>query len=215
MVLLGRVRKTMIAELTVADIIRPNRRDLAGLYDWALILGGSIVIALCTQIAIGYPVPITGQTFAVLMVGALLGSRRGALCVLTYLAEGAAGLPVFAHGKAGLATLLGPTGGYLVGFVGAAYLVGTLAERGWDRRPGTTILAMVLGNGVLYLGGLIWLGCLIHLLGRPLGEGSVLAIGFYPFLVGDLIKIALAAAVLPAGWALIRHFGFEKRTGIR
>lgn len=205
----------MIDELTVADLVRPGRRDLARLYDVVLVLGGSIIIALCTQVAIGYPVPVTGQTFAVLMVGALLGSRRGVLSVLTYLAEGAAGLPVFAHGRAGLATLLGPTGGYLVGFVAAAYLVGALAERGWDRRPGSTVLAMILGNMVLYIGGLAWLFCLIRLLGKPQGGGSVLAIGLYPFLAGDALKIALAAALLPAGWSLIRYFGFEKRAQTR
>ena len=204
----------MIGELTLADVVRPCRRDFAWLYDLALVLGGSVFIALCTQIAIGYPVPVTGQTFAVLMVGALLGSRRGALCVLTYLAEGAAGLPVFAHGKAGLAALMGPTAGYLVGFVGAAYLVGALAERGWDRRPGTTVLAMILGNVVLYGFGLAWLSCLVYLLGNPLG-GGVLAIGLYPFIAGEVLKIALAAALLPAGWAMIRHFGFEKGAWIR
>jgi biotin transport system substrate-specific component len=200
----------MIGELTLADIVRPVRKDSARLYDLALVLGGSIFIALCTQIAVGYPVPVTGQTFAVLMVGALLGARRGALSVLTYLAEGAAGLPVFAHGRAGLAALMGPTAGYLVGFVGAAYLVGMLAERGWDRRPGTTISAMILGNVVIYGFGLTWLGCLAYLLGKPVG-GGVLAVGLYPFLAGDMLKIALAAALLPAGWRLIRYFGFDQR----
>jgi len=205
----------MIAELTVADLVRPSERKLARLYDISLVLGGSILIALCTQVAIGYPVPVTGQTFAVLMAGMLLGSRRGALCVLAYLAEGAAGLPVFAHGKAGLVALFGPTGGYLIGFVAAAYVVGTLAERGWDRKAGTTILAMVLGNLVLYAGGLIWLTCLVHLLGKSLGDSGVLAIGLYPFLAGDVLKILLAAALLPTGWKLIRHFGFEKPAQIR
>ena len=198
----------MIAGLTVADLVRPAGKSRALLYDAGLVLGGSIVIALCTQVAIGYPVPVTGQTFAVLMVGMLLGSRRGALCVLTYLAQGAAGLPVFAHGKAGLVVLFGPTGGYLIGFVAAAYVVGTLAERGWDRRAGTTVLAMVLGNLVLYAGGLLWLACWAHLLGNPLG-GGVLAVGLVPFLVGDLLKILLAVALLPTGWKLIHHFGFE------
>lgn len=205
----------MIGELTVADLVRPRRKDLSWLYDLTLVLGGSIVIALCTQIAIGGPVPVTGQTFAVLIVAALLGSRRGALCVLAYWAEGAAGLPVFALGKAGLVVFSGPTGGYLVGFVGAAYLVGLLAERGWDRRVGTTVLAMILGNLVIYTSGLAWLFCLIHLLGRPLGGGGVLAIGLYPFLAGDALKIGLAAALLPAGWRLIRHFGFEKQAPTR
>ena len=207
--------ESMIGELTVADLVRPGRMWLARLYDVVLVLYGSAIIALCTQVAIGYPVPVTGQTFAVLIVAALLGSRRGALCALIYLAEGAAGLPVFAHGKAGLPALVGPTGGYLVGFVGAAYLVGALAERGWDRRVGTTVLAMVLGNVVIYACGLFWLVCLIHVLGRSLGGGGVLAMGLYPFLAGDALKIVLAAALLPGGWRVIRHFGFEKRAQTR
>jgi biotin transport system substrate-specific component len=198
----------MIAQLTVADLVRPCEKKVAWLYDFALVLGGSVLIALCTQIAVGYPVPWTGQTFAVLMVGALLGSRLGALCVLAYLLEGLAGFPVFSHDRAGLAVFFGPTGGYLIGFVLAAYLVGRLAERGWDRRPATTILAMVLGNAVLYSCGLTWLTCLVYVFGQSLG--SVLAIGLYPFLPGEVVKIALATALLPAGWKLIRYFGFDK-----
>ncbi len=197
----------MTGVLTVADLARPCEKRLARWYDAGLVAGGSVLIALCTQVAVGAPVPITGQTFAVLMVGALLGSRRGALSVLAYIAQGLAGLPVFAYGNSGLKALFGPTGGYLVGFVAAAYVVGTLAERGWDRRVSTTVLAMIVGNVVLYTGGLFWLSCLVYLLGKPLG--GVLAIGLYPFLLGDVAKIALAAALLPAGWKLIRHFGFE------
>jgi biotin transport system substrate-specific component len=189
----------MIAGLTIADLARPSERRLAHLYDAVLIVGGSLVMALCAQIAIGYPVPITGQTFAVLMIGALLGSRRGALCVLTYLAEGLAGLPVFAQGRAGLADLLGPTGGYLVGFVFAAYVVGALSDRTWDRRVSTTIAAMILGSLVIYACGLAWLLCLAHVFAKSLG-GGVLAVGLYPFLIGDLLKVALAAVLLPGGW---------------
>ncbi len=202
----------MTATLTVADLIRPSQKTWARLYDVALVAAGSVVIALCTQISLGFPVPITGQTFAVLMLGVLLGSRRGPLCVLTYIAQGVMGLPVFSHGGVGPAVLFGPTGGYLIGFVGAAFLVGALAERGWDRRIGSTILAMVLGNIVLYAAGLLWLSCLVHLFGRSLGTGGVLSIGLYPFLAGDLVKILLAAALLPAGWKLIRYFGFEKKS---
>jgi len=149
------------------------------------------------------------------MVGMLLGSRRGVLCLLTYLAEGLLGLPVFAQGKAGLLALTGPTGGYLVGFVLAAYVVGTLAERGWDRRPATTVLTMVLGNVAIYACGLAWLSVLLYVVGRGLGGRGVLAVGLYPFLIGDGLKIALAAILLPSGWKLIRHFGFEKRDQIR
>lgn len=200
----------MIARMTVADVVRPSERGLARLYDAAVIIGGSIVIALCAQIAVGGPVPVTGQTFAVLMVAALLGSRRAVLCVLAYLAEGLAGLPVFAQGGAGLGVLLGPRGGFLVGFLAVAYVVGTLAERGWDRRPATTVLAMVLGEVGLYACGLMWLSCLAYIFARPLGGQSVLAIGLYPFLPGDAVKIALAAVLLPTGWKMIHHFRLDK-----
>jgi biotin transport system substrate-specific component len=195
----------MIAGLTVADIIRPSRRAQARWYDAGLVAGGSILIALCAQVAIGYPVPVTGQTFGVLMVAALLGSRRGALCLLTYLAEGLAGLPVFAQGKAGWAAFLGPTGGYLVGFVLAAWVVGALSERAWDRRVLTTATAMLLGNLVIYACGLAWLLCLTHVLAQPVGH-DILAIGLYPFIIGDVLKIAVAGALLPSGWKLIQFF---------
>ena len=168
-------------------------------YDIALVIGGSLLIALCAQIAIGWPVPVTGQTFAVLMTGALFGARRGSLSVLAYIIEGAAGLPVFAHGKSGFVALSGPTGGYLVGFVAAAYIVGLLAEKGWDRRIGTTVLAMALGNVVIYAFGLTWLSYLAFA-----GGTNVLAVGLYPFIAGDCLKIALAAAILPSGWRLLR-----------
>ena len=198
----------MIAGLTVADLARPAQRRLARFYDAALIAGGSIVIALSAQIAIRHPVPITGQTFAVLLLAALLGSRRGVLCILTYLAEGLLGLPVFAQGKGGLVAFLGPTGGYLVGFVFAAWIVGALSERTWDRRVLSTVVAMVLGSVVIYACGLAWLFCLAHVFAKPLSSG-VLAIGLYPFLVGDLLKIALAATLLPSGWKIIRHFRLD------
>ncbi len=205
----------MIAGLTVADLARPAERRLARFYDVALIVGGSLAIALCAQLAIGGPVPITGQTFAVLMVGALLGTRRGALCILTYLAEGMLGLPVFAQGKAGLATFFGPTGGYLVGFLGATWLVGALAQRGWDRRLASSMLMMVLGDGVLYACGLAWLWCLAHLLAQPFGGRSILAIGLYPFLGGEVVKVALAMALLPCGWKMIGYFGLDRTADIR
>ncbi len=204
----------MIAGLTVADLVRPSERRLACFYDAGLVVGGSLIIAIFAQIAIGYPVPITGQTFAVLMIAALLGARRGALCLFAYLAEGLLGLPVFAQGKGGLATFLGPTGGYLIGFVLSAWLVGALSERTWDRRILTTIAAMVLGNLVIYACGLVWLSCLVHLLAQPL-RGGLLAAGLYPFILGDFLKIALAALLLPGGWRIIQYFGLDRTTGVR
>lgn len=189
----------MVTNVTAADLLRPCERRLAGFYDLALIVGGSLLIGLCAQVRILLPfgpVPVTGQTFAVLMIGALLGSRRGCLAVLAYLIEGMAGLPVFAFGG-GAAVLAGPTGGYLMGFLPAAYITGLLAEKGWDRRIGTTVLAMVLGNVVIYACGLFWLCCLMGL------SVKVLTAGLYPFIVGDLLKVVLAAILLPSGWKLL------------
>jgi len=117
--------------------------------------------------------------------------------MLAYLLSGAAGLPVFALGQAGPAVLLGPRGGYIVGFVAAAYITGLLAEKGWDRRIITTILAMICGNVAIYTFGLLWLCCLIGI------TKTVLAVGLYPFIVGDLLKTLLAAILLPAGWKLL------------
>ena len=194
----------MLTNATVADLLRPSEKRLAGFYDVALIIGGSLLIGLCAHAKVWLPfspVPVTGQTFAVLMIGALLGSRRGCLAVLAYITEGAAGLPVFALG-AGPAVLLGPTGGYLFGFIPAVYITGRLAEMGWDRRIGTTIFAMVLGNLVIYTFGLFWLCCLTGF------NSMVLTIGLRPFIVGDLVKIILAAILLPSGWKLLRYSKF-------
>ena len=184
-----------MAYVTYADVLRPSARRRALTYDLAWVVGGSLFIALCARVTIPLPftpVPVTGQTLAVLLIGVLLGSRRGVLCLLAYLAEGALGLPVFAEG-AGLAYMAGPTGGYLVGFVVAAYLTGLLAERGWDRRAGTTLLAVLLGNAVIYAFGLSWLA-------RFVGSERVLAVGLMPFIAGDLLKALLATAALPLGW---------------
>ena len=188
----------MSSNVTVVGLLRPCAKKWAALYDIAVVVGGSVLIALCAQLAIGWPIPVTGQTFAVLMIGALLGARRASLSVLIYIMEGAAGLPVFSQGRGGFLVLLGPTGGYLIGFVFAVYIVGLLAERGWDRRIGTTVIAMVLGNLVIYTFGLFWLCCLTGFNARTL------ATGLY-FIPGDLVKIILAAILLPAGWKLLRY----------
>lgn len=171
--------------------------------DLLLVLGGAALVALCAQVEVPLrPVPMTLQTLAVLLVGAALGWRRGALALLTYLAAGAAGLPVFAGGKGSLLTAAGaltPTLGYLLGFVLAAALVGWLAERlRLDRTPWGTALAMLAGNIAIYLPGLAWLAYSFSLSGQKL-----LTAGLTPFLLGDALKLALAAALLPAAWALL------------
>ena len=191
---------------TIAAVFRPTGERLAMVYDIALIVAGSLFIAASAQVAVILPispVPVTGQTFAVLMVGMLLGARRGSLCILAYLAQGLAGLPVFSLGRAGLAVLLGPTGGYLVGFIAAAYITGLLAEKRWDRHIATTILTMVLGNIIIYAFGLAWL-CLLA------GLNNALRTGLYPFIAGDAVKIALAAILLPGGWKILTSAGLLK-----
>jgi biotin transporter BioY len=187
-----------------ADLFEPRARTHALAYNSALILGGSLLLALSAQVAfrIG-PVPVSAQTLAAVFVGALLGSRRGAAAVLAYLAEGAAGLPVFAGGAGGLLHMAGPTGGYLVGFLPAAWLTGFLAERGWDRRIETALVAMFLGHVMIYACGLPWLAAF-------LGVRQALAQGLYVFIWGDLGKIALATALLPGGW---RVLGMHDRRG--
>ena len=197
----------MMANGTVAGLLRPCEKTWAGFYDIGLIFAGSFLIALSAKVQVVLPfspVPITGQTFAVLMIGALLGARRGSLAALAYILQGVAGMPVFAFGG-GFAFLLGPTGGYLIGFIPAAYITGLLAEKGWDRRTGTTVLAMILGNVVIYTCGLFWLACLMGL------SVNILTVGLYPFVIGDLLKIAFAAALLPLGWKLLESTGLANK----
>ena len=171
--------------------------------DWvrslALVVAFSLLTALAAQVVIPLPlVPITGQTFAVLLTGALLGSRLGALAMIAYLVEGASGLPFFYAGRGGFQHLLGPTAGYLWSFPVAAFLVGLLAERGWDKRYLSAAAAMFLGSVVILVSGWAWLA-------RFMPASVALNEGVTRFLVGDVVKIALAAAVLPSGWALLRH----------
>ncbi|GAA6754885.1 biotin biosynthesis protein BioY [Thermus sp. 2.9] len=172
--------------------------------DLSLILAGSLFVALTAQVAIPLPftpVPLTLQTLGILLVGAALGSRLGFLALLAYLLEGAMGLPVFAGGTGGVARILGPTGGFLLAFPLAAGLVGLLVERfGLDRSFFGTLLAMLLGNALLYLVGLPWLGAWLVGVGKFTGMGGLLAMGLFPFLPGDLVKAVLAALLLPTAW---------------
>ena len=181
-----------------------------------LAIAGSLFVALCAQITVPlWPVPVTGQTFAVLSVGLVCGWRIGGAALLLYLLEGAVGLPVFAQAKSGWATVIGPSGGYIWGFVLAAVLVGWLAERGWDRSFLRTALAMLLGNIVLYVPGLIWLAQFyagpgqeyIAATGATTAWGAAVAAGLTPFLLGDLLKLLLAATAIPAAWKLLKRRG--------
>ena len=157
----------------------------------ALVVAAAALLALAAQVQVRLPfspVPVTGQTFVVLLSGAALGARLGPASVALYVVGGAAGV----------ARLTGPTGGYLVGFIVAAYVVGALAERGWDRRLWSAMLAMLAGEVAIYVFGLAWLARF------PVAAG-VLDAGLYPFIPGDLYKLVLAALALPAGWRLLRR----------
>ncbi len=174
-------------------------RDLA-------VVGFALLTAVLAQVRIplGFtPVPITGQTFAVLLAGAALGARRGAASQALYVALGAIGLPFFAGGDGGWAVATGPTAGYLVGFVVAAALVGHLAEQGQDRRMASAIPAFVAGTVVIHSLGAAWLA---YSLGIPLtgkaGASSAISLGVAPFIVGDVVKAAAAGLLLPAAWRL-------------
>lgn len=170
------------------------------LRDLSLIAISALCVAAFAQIRILLPftpVPLTGQTFAVLLVGAVLGSRLGTASLVFYTALGATGLPVFAGGGAGLTHMSGPTLGYLVGFVAAAYFVGRLAERGLERSARTSLVTFLAGTMIIYLFGAGWLAF-------QFGLERALSLGVLPFLVGDTVKIVTAALVLPAAWKLTK-----------
>jgi len=152
----------------------------------------NLLLIACAQIRIPLPftpVPITGQTFGVLLTGALLGSRYGTLVVIAYVVQGLTGLPVFAGLKGGIAVSFGPTGGYILGFIPAAFVVGWLLEKGWYKNLVLTIIAFALGNVTIYAFGLPWLAFFV-------GWDQVLQMGLLPFLPGDLLKLILAVLVI-------------------
>jgi biotin transport system substrate-specific component len=189
---------------------RARTRGASLAIDAGLVVGGSLLVAGLAQVSIRLPftpVPITGQTLGVLLVGTSLGWLRGGLALTLYLAEIAVGLPFAAEGEAGIDRLLlaTPSGGYLWGFVLAAVLTGLLANSGWDRRVRSSISVMLLGSVVIYLVGLPWLHVsptFEALLGHPPTLAETLEAGLYPFLIGDLLKLLLAAGLLPAAWRL-------------
>ena len=208
--------------LTLGDFLVPIRLgERAAIWQRNLLMiaVGTLLIVLGARVSFYLPgdpfVPVSLQTFAVLFGGALLGFRRALAAVGLYLLLGVVGLPVFAWDnnteayRAGLSTIatvrdgalvLGVTGGYLVGFLFAGGLVGRLAELGWDRRIGGSLAAMAIGNVVIYLVGVPWL---MLALDADLATG--LQFGLWPFIVGDAIKLAVAAGLLPVGWWLVRR----------
>jgi biotin transport system substrate-specific component len=190
--------------LTIADFLVPVRvgeRTSPRLRNAGLVVAGALLIYLTSRIAVPIPdspVPFTLQNFGVLVVGGALGLRRGGLAALLYVALGVIGLPFFAEGKGGLSVIWGATGGYLVGFVLAAALVGRLAELGWDRRFTGSLGAAALGTATIYAVGVPWLAITTGLSGE-----EAVAKGLLPFLGYDIVKAVAAAAVFPAGWWVV------------
>src|SRR6266404_9517037 len=166
-----------------------------------LVVGFSLLTALAAQIVIPIgPVPITAQTFALLLTGALLGSRLGSMAMIVYLLEGASGLPFFYGGHGGITHLFGPTGGYLVAFPAAAFVTGAFAENGWDKRFLTAVAAMAAGSVLIIVAGWAWFSFVTHS-----APGVAFKLAVAPFLIVEAGKIALAAALLPAGWSLLKR----------
>ncbi|HZR39274.1 MAG TPA: biotin transporter BioY [Ktedonobacteraceae bacterium] len=204
---------------TLVDYLVPARssRSLNLLRDLLLVIGFSVFLALCSQVSFHIPftpVPITLQTLGVLLTGAALGSRRGALAMLAYLAEGAAGLPVFASGTGGIVHLLGYTGGYLWSYPIAAFVTGFLCERRLDRHFLTSVLAMLPGSLIIYALGVPWLA----IVGIPTAQGimhppilTAIALGMLPFIPGDLLKLVIAAVLLPTAWSIVNWVKPEQR----
>ena len=169
-----------------------------------MVVAGAVLTAGAAQLFIPiWPVPITGQTFAVLLVGTTLGALRGALSMVLYIALGAFGLPVFSQSSAGLDVIAGPTGGYLIGFVLAALLTGWLAQRSWDRKVVGAGVAFLAGTVVIYAVGLPWLSVALGQLGAPNDLGATLQAGLMPFIPGDIVKAIAAGVLLPVTWTLV------------
>jgi biotin transport system substrate-specific component len=171
--------------------------------DVVLALGGAGLIALAAQISISLPftpVPITGQTFAVAATAAALGLRTGAAASFLYVGAGLVGLPVYADGGSGWHAVSGASGGYLIGFIACALVVGWCGDRGWTSSFSSTVGAMLVGETVIYLFGLLWLRHSLHT-----SLEKTLELGLYPFVVGDLLKVYAAAAVLPPAHRWVRY----------
>ncbi|MFV9504317.1 MAG: biotin transporter BioY [Oscillochloridaceae bacterium umkhey_bin13] len=201
---------------TLADQLVPARGSLSNplVRDGFLILAGTVMMALLARVSIPLPftpVPITGQTLGVMMIGALYGPRLGALTLLAYLAQGLIGLPVFAMGTnawspsriPGVPVILGPTAGYLFAFPIAAFVVGMLSSRGWDRRVRTAVPAMLIGELVILTLGFSWLVAATAFLTGSADLALLFGAAVLPFLPGTAIKIGLAALALPGGWRLL------------
>lgn len=211
----SRLNRLPVAErgITIGDFLVPIRvgeRLSSRTRHLVLVVAGALLIYLTAQASFRLPdnpVPITGQTFGVVLVGGALGFRRGFLATFLYVAIGVIGIPAFAEHKAGLGVIasvtegrivLGATGGYLVGFMLAAALVGRLAELGWDRNLVGALAAMIAGNALIYAIGVPWLAIAVNY-----APAEAIAKGLTPFLIGDAIKLVLAGSLFPVAWWVV------------
>lgn len=205
---IGRMTLSLaVGRPTLADHVLP--RGLVT--DVSLVLGGAALTGLLAQVAIPlWPVPVTGQTLAVLLVGSTLGASRGALSMLAYALLGVAGIPWFSDAGHGVGVLLSSTGGYIAGFILAAALTGWLAQRQWDRKFLHAAVTFLVGSGTVFLVGLPWLAIVT---GADLSQ--TLAWGLWPFIPGGIVKALIAAAIIPVAWQGVRKLDAGKRGDLR
>lgn len=199
----------------LADVIaRPSTRARAFALDAALVLTGAAVVAALAQVEIPlWPVPITGQTLGVIIVGASLGAWRGAAALMTYMALGLAGLPIFAGFTGSLAAVAKPSFGFVIGFIVSAFVAGWFAERAWDRRPLLAFAGFALASAVPFVFGIPYLAYVLNVgMGLDLTFWQILEAGLFPFIVGGIVKAALAALIVPGAWALVRRIDATKRS---
>jgi len=193
------MRGPTAAQPTLVSALWSSAAGAGWLRAAVLAVAGSLLLTASAKVQVPFwPVPMTMQTFAVLVLGMAYGPRLGAATVALYLGQGALGLPVFAGAGAGLAYMAGPTGGYLAGFLISAWIVGHLAGRGWDRNLLSGVAAFIIGDAVLFACGMAWLAALA-------GFETAVAAGLLPFLPGEALKIALAAALMAAGWRAVER----------
>jgi len=200
------------ARAVLADLItRPTTRGRALALDAALVLTGVLVVSLLARVSVPmWPVPITGQTLGVIIVGAALGSRRGAASLATYTAAGLAGLPVFASGG-GVGYVLVPSFGFIIGFIAAAFIAGWIAERSWDRKPWFAFLGFAGASIVPFLFGVPYMALILTaVMGQTVSFAGVMEAGVLPFILGGVVKAAIAALLIPAAWAGVRALDARK-----
>ena len=198
----------------LADVIaRPSSRARAFALDAGLVIAGAAVVALLAQVEIPlWPVPITGQTLGVIVVGAALGAGRGAAALTTYLLAGLAGLPVFAGFTGTVAAIGKPSFGFIIGFVFAAFVAGWFAQRAWDRRPALAFVGFAAASVVPFVFGIPYMAFILNVvMGLDFSFWAILEVGLLPFILGGVVKAALAAAIIPGAWALVRKADAAKK----